>query len=182
MATTKFLDYTGLSKLVEKIKNTYVRQDSQYEANLKWGGKNFAGSFGPIDAAMIPELGANRFAFASAKGITIEYSNDAGKTWTDYGATDSQKTGLCSRVNLDNYFVIGKTKSATPANDMLRITFDADKLSIYTVLNKICIYCSVDGSRGTYCTIQTSTYGAPTTFDDKVVKQYIDGWSGYNII
>ena len=74
MANTKFLDYNGLSKLVEKIKNTYVNKNEQYEANLKWGGRNFADSFGPIDGAMIPELGANRFAFGNPKGITIEYS------------------------------------------------------------------------------------------------------------
>lgn len=30
------------------------------EAYLSWGGKNFAGSCGPIDAAMIPDLGADR--------------------------------------------------------------------------------------------------------------------------
>ena len=88
MANTKFLDYNGLSKLVEKIKNTYVNKNEQYEANLKWGGRNFADSFGPIDAAMIPELGANRFAFGNPRGITIEYSNDGGSTWHDYGESD----------------------------------------------------------------------------------------------
>ena len=88
MANTKFLDYNGLSKLVEKIKNTYVNKNEQYEANLKWGGGNFAGSFGPIDAAMVPELGANRFAFGNPEGITVEYSNDGGNTWKDYGASD----------------------------------------------------------------------------------------------
>ena len=90
----KFLDYHGLSKLVEKIKNTYVNKNEQYEANLKWGGGNFAASYGPIDAAMIPELGANRFAFGNPKGITIEYSNDGGSTWHDYGASDEQKLRL----------------------------------------------------------------------------------------
>ena len=33
MANTKFLDYNGLSKLVEKIKNTYVNKNEQYEEN-----------------------------------------------------------------------------------------------------------------------------------------------------
>ena len=94
MANTKFLDYNGLSKLVEKIKNTYVNKNEQYEANLKWGGRNFAASYGPIDAAMVPQLGANRFAFGNPKGITVEYSNNGGNTWMDYGASDAQKLRL----------------------------------------------------------------------------------------
>lgn len=182
MANTKFLDYNGLSKLVEKIKNTYVNKNEQYEANLKWGGGNFAGSFGPIDAAMVPELGANRFAFGYPKGITIEYSNDAGKTWKDYGASDLQKLRLTS--NGDS-FVIGKVKSSTPANDMLRITFNTtsnDGISCYTILNKFVIYISTNGSQNCYCTIQQAKYEAPSTFEDVATKVNMTGWSGYNII
>lgn len=50
------------------------------EAYLTWGGKNFNDAYGPIDAAMIPQLGANRFAYGKAAGITIEYSQDSGST------------------------------------------------------------------------------------------------------
>ena len=185
MATTKFLDYTGLSKLVEKIKNTYVRQDSQYEANLKWGGKNLTNSFGPIDAAMIPELGANRFDLGNARGITIEYSNDAGKTWKDYEASDRDKTALISSWGLEPNFIIGKTKSSSPANDMLRITIDTGSdtgITCYSILNKFCIYCSTEGSTGSYCTIQKALQSTPTNFVDVITKVPISGWSGYNII
>ena len=48
---------------------TFLRNDGTFvipsvpEAYLTWGGKNFSASYGPIDAAMINELGANRFAF-----------------------------------------------------------------------------------------------------------------------
>lgn len=182
MGKTKFLDYNGLSKLVEKIKNTYVNKNEQYEANLKWGGGNFAGSFGPIDAAMVPELGANRFAFGDPKGITIEYSNDGGSTWRDYGATDLQKLRLTST---GDGFVIGKTKSSTPANDMLRITFDTttnNGISCYTILNKFVIYISTSGSQGCYCTIQKAKYNSSNNFEDVVTRVDIAGWSGYNVI
>lgn len=182
MANTKFLDYNGLSKLVENIKNTYVNKNEQYEANLQWGGGNFADSFGPIDAAMVPELGANRFAFGHPKGITIEYSNDAGKTWKDYGASDLQKLKLTS---IGDSFVIGKVKSSTPANDMLRITFDTtsnDGISCYTILNKFVIYISTNGSQNCYCTIQKAKYEAPSTFEDVATKVNMSGWTGYNII
>lgn len=50
------------------------------EAFLTWGGKNFASSYGPIDAAMVPALGANRLAFVPAAGIKVEYSRDNGTT------------------------------------------------------------------------------------------------------
>lgn len=182
MATTKFLDYTGLSKLVEKIKNTYVNKNEQYEANLKWGGKNFTGSFGPIDAALIPELGANRFAFGNPKGITVEYSNDAGNTWLDYGESNINK----GRLLVNGYpFVIGKVKSSTPANDMLRVTIDTSfftGINSYSILNKFCINISSQGSQGTYCTIQKALQSAPTVFTDVVTNVPISGWSGYNII
>lgn len=182
MANTKFLDYNGLSKLVEKIKNTYVNKNEQYEANLKWGGKNFADSFGPIDAAMIPELGANRFAFGNPKGITIEYSNDGGNTWKDYGASDTNKGRLLS----DGYpFVIGKVKSSTPANDMLRITIDTSAktgINCYTALNKFVIMICTAGSVGCYCTIQKALQSTPTKFLNVVSKVNISGWTGYNVI
>ena len=41
MAKTKFLDYNGLSKLVEKIKNTYVNKNEQYVINHLYGFKGF---------------------------------------------------------------------------------------------------------------------------------------------
>lgn len=179
----KFLDYHGLSKLVEKIKNTYVNKNEQYEANLKWGGGNFADSFGPIDGAMIPELGANRFAFGNPKGITIEYSNDGGNTWLDYGASDDEKLMLTSVSGTG--FTIGKVKSSTPANDMLRITFDTswDKgIKCYTILNKICIKLETGGSDGCYCTIQVAKAKSPTIFMNQATKIPIHGWTGYNII
>ena len=181
MANTKFLDYNGLSKLVEKIKNTYVNKNEQYEANLKWGGRNFADSFGPIDGAMIPEVGANRFAFGNPKGITIEYSNDGGNTWKDYGADPVAKGRLLS----DGYpFIIGKVKSANPANDMLRVTLNTtvDGINCYTILNKFCIYISSQGSDGCYCTIQVAKQETPTVFLNKATNVPLSGWSGYNII
>ena len=182
MANTKFLDYNGLSKLVEKIKNTYVNKNEQYEANLKWGGRNFTNSYGPIDASMIPELGANRFAFGNPRGITIEYSNDGGNTWHDYGASDAQKLRL---TTIGDSFIIGKVKSSTPSNDMLRITIDTSTetgINCYTILNKFVIKISTQGSVGCYCTIQKALQSTPTKFLDVVSKVNISGWTGYNVI
>jgi hypothetical protein len=43
---------------------------------------------------MIPALGANRLAFVNPDKVSVEYSTDSGTTWTDYYATNDQKTAL----------------------------------------------------------------------------------------
>ena len=185
MANTKFLDYNGLSKLVEKIKNTYVNKNEQYEANLKWGGGNFAGSFGPIDGAMIPELGANRFAFGNPQGITIEYSNDGGSTWLDYEASDSQKLKLTST---GTSFLLGKSSSVPPSTlNKLRITFDVLRISeggigCYAELSKFYIKIGTKGMTNCYCTIQVARGTENITYNEIATKVPIKGWPGDNII
>ena len=153
---------------------------SMGEANLTWGGKNYSGSYGPIDAAMISNLGANRFAFANASGITIEYSRDGGSTWTDYGATDSQKLAL---TTVTSSFTVGKRTSAgsNTISDQLRITFDTKACNVYSVLNKFCIYLSTNGSTGCTCTIDAAKNSDTTKFTTFSTAS-LSGWSGYNII
>ena len=151
------------------------------ESYLIWGGKNFAGSYGPLDAAMIPDLGANRLAFAAAAGIKVEYSTNGGSTWVDYGATDAEKKKIFAQGGA---LVCGKNsdKTADLSKMMLRITLDTDKVPVYTVLNKFAIYVSTDGASGCYCTIDASLESTPTTFVTFADKVSITGWSGWNII
>lgn len=155
------------------------------EAYLSWGGKNFAGSYGPIDAAMISELGACRSMFAKAEGITVQYSRDGGATWVDYGLTDARKTGLFS---VGYEIVIGGTPDTgiDKSNYKLRVIVDTVLARIYTILNKIAIFISTAGSTGSNVTIDArrkSDVDAGndtwTTLADKVA---INGWSGWNII
>lgn len=152
------------------------------EASLKWGGKNFAGSYGVIDASMIGDLGANRFAFGQAEGVTITYSRDNGSSWQDYGATNGQKTALFSDGSVN--FVIGKSDSAKKAdsNCLLRIEIDTSKFKCYSQLHKFAIYVSTSGSSGTYCTIDIALQSSPTVFKTIADKVEISGWSGWNII
>lgn len=109
------------------------------EANLSWGGKNFAGSYGPIDAAMISDLGACRSMFAKAAGITVQYSRDGGSTWVDYGLTPAQKTALFSN---GQDIVIGGTAETgiDKSSYKSRVIVTSDLAGIYTILNKIAIY------------------------------------------
>lgn len=161
--------------------NISIPVDSLKESYLTWGGKNFSGSFGPLDASLISDLGANRLAFGKAVGITVQYSRDGGTTWVDYGASDSSKRGLLAGGET---FIIGKADSTNKATAsyMLRIILDTDKIPIYTVLNKFALYVSTNGSSGSYCTIDASLESSPTIFKIFANKVSIGGWSGWNII
>ena len=151
-----------------------------YEADLKWGGKNFSASYGAIDAAMVPELGANRFAFLKAAGLTIEYSTDGGSTWVDYGATDAQKVGLFSN---GQSFVLGKStsKDTNTVNNQLRVTIDTGAAGIYTVLNKVAIYMSTSGNT-VQVLMEKALQSTPTTYTTHLDWTGISGWSGWNIL
>lgn len=155
------------------------------EAFLSWGGQNFAGAYGPIDSAMIGDLGANRLAFMPPAGISVEYSRDSGTTWQDYGATDSQKLALTST---GANFIIGKADSSNKATEryMLRISLHTSDGKVYTQLNKFALYVSTNGSNGSYCTIRARTQNNYLNKVDKwdvfANKQSIAGWSGWNII
>lgn len=152
------------------------------EKYLSWGGRNIVADISPIDAAMSYMHSANRAQFAKPTGITIEYSNNGGSTWTDYGADNSQKIGLVS--SLDTIFYYGKRTSSDTAatvNDKLRITFDALECEIYTMLKTILIYFSTEGASGCNVLIEQATFGEPTSF--KTVGTYeLNGWSGWNSI
>lgn len=155
------------------------------EAFLSWGGKNISGDFGPLDAALVPTLGANRMAFSKPEGITIEYSRDAGATWTDYEASDAYKIALFTEVSYSPVFVIGKS---TPGDNcatkdcLLRIIYDTHKAGLYTFLQKFIIYVSTSGNKDCWVTIETATNANPNTWTTRVNKQTIAGWSGWNVI
>ena len=168
--------------IVDQVKIGNTNYDlSVKEANIQWGGKNFAGSFGAIDAAMVADLGANRMAFAKAAGITIEYSTNGGSTWTDYGASETAKLGLTS-TGAGLYLGKHNTNGTGTANDRLRITFDTSLSQIYTQLNKFVLLVSTNGASGFTCTIDAATNGAPTTFHTFADHIPLSGWSGYNVI
>lgn len=157
-----------------------AKTDKIYEANLEWGGKNFTGGYGCIDAAMIPDLGANRLAFGRAKGITVEYSTDAGETWLDYGYSDIQKIGIFATGQVTT---LGKSTSTTITNDcMLRITIDAKAFGVYTSLNKFAFLASANTTVGAYCTIDASLKATPNVFVTFADKIAFWGGPNWNII
>lgn len=177
---------TGTATNFDGSANITIPVTSVKEAYLSWGGKNFSGSYGCIDAAMIPELGANRLAFMPSAGVVIEYSRNGGSTWIDYGASADTKINLFNGIGSNARIGADSTKGIDKSSYMVRVTINTSAAQVYTELNKFVIYCSTEGSSGSYCTIQArlqSNYESGTeTWKTLADKVGISGWSGYNVI
>ena len=177
-----------------------------YEAYLKWGGKDFSGSYGPIDAALSPRLGANRMEFFPYGGTTIERSTDSGSTWAVASdITNNQKVGLFTvpgtSINISATSTAGTGTNA--AKNMMRVTLATDG-RLYTVLNKFIMYISTNGATSMYVKIrirlQSDVSGGNDTWKiwnktsktwvattdasatDANTKCSLSGWSGFNVI
>ena len=163
------------------VDNTSDANKAVFESRLLWGGTNIAGDISPIDAAMSNIHSANRAAFANPAGIIIEFSNDGGSTWTDYGASDTSKIQLVSGI--ETAYFIGKhtTNNTVTVNDKLRITVNASTCGFYTNLKKILINVSTNGAGGAYVELQKSYKGTETSWSSSV-RYSVSGWSGWNSI
>ena len=166
--------------------NITIPINSVKESYLTWGGKNFSGSYGPLDAAMIPALGTNRFAFGKKEGITTEYSRDGGNTWENYALTNEAKVKLFS--GLSSSLRIGGSDSTytEKSNWRVRVTIKSDSFGLYTELNKFAILCSTEGSQNCWCSIsgrtKTNVDAGNETWKAIAEQVPITGWSGWNII
>ena len=125
----------------------WVNVNAPYEAKLQWGGDNFSDGYSPIDAGIIPSLGANRSAYMPAECIDVEYSRDGGETWVEYILSDLEKSKLFSvggLVTIGNY----RQDNTMPTSlYQMRITLRA-KTYLYSYLNKFYIKHSTNGSYG----------------------------------
>ena len=174
-----------LSHPVYKYKDGSVRvfsgEDHSFpEAYLTWGGKNFSGDYGPLDAAMISDLGANRFAFLKPEGVTIEYSTDSGETWYDYESSDNAKLGLFGN-GWNHYLGKHSANGSSTIGDMLRITISTYQAQVYTELNKIAIWMTTKGN-ATQVKIEKALQSAPNDYDVHLDWTAIAGYSGWNIL
>ena len=163
--------------------------NTMYEANLLWGGRNIANGCSPIDSAMLPEVSANMMAFPRPAGISIEYSRDGGVTWIDYEATDKQKVELftkstvlyCGKADLDN--------SSATVGFQLRVTITPILCNVYVVFNKIIMKINYIGAKNSWCTfkgLKTKEFNAgnedDSYYDTFVDKEKIDGTPAYNVL
>lgn len=177
---------TGTATSFDGSGNITIPVTSIKEAYLDWGGKNFSGTYGPIDAAMVPALGANRLAFMPAAGVEIQYSTNGGSTWSTYSTTNENKINLFNGNGAGYYIGASSTTGVDKSNYQLRIIITTNTAQVYTVLNKFVIYCSTNGSTGSWCTIDAKTKANVDSGTDTWVnfanKVSISGWSGYNVI
>lgn len=177
---------TGTATSFDGSGNITIPVTSVKEAYLSWGGKNFSGAYGPIDAAMVPDLGANRLAFMPAAGVEVQYSTNGGSTWSTYSTTDANKINLFNGNGAGHYIGASSATGIDKSNYQLRITITTNTANVYTALNKFVIYCSTNGSSGSWCTIDGKTKANVDSGTDTWVtfanKVSLSGWSGYNVI
>lgn len=157
------------------------------EALLSWGGKNFSGGWGVLDAALVDKFRADRLRFFPAAKTDVEYSRDGGTTWLDYEATDVQKAKLFDGLS-DASFVIGKNDvGGGMTNDyLLRVTINTAGASLYASLRKFVIHVSTDSSSGCWATIlgrtQQNVEDNADTWKVFAEKVPISGWANFNVI
>ena len=177
---------TSTATSFDGSKNITIPVTGVKEAYLEWGGRNFSGDFGPIDAAMVPHLGANRLAFMPAAGVAFEYSRDGGSTWTAYSTSNANKINFFNGNGASHFIGADSSTKKDKAKYMFRVTITASTAKVYTVLNKFVIYCSTNGSSGCYCSIdgrtQANVTAGTNTWVNFANKVGISGWSGYNVI
>lgn len=168
-------------------KDVQISVTSLKEAYLDWGGRNLTGQYSALDAALVPTLGANRFAFMPAAGITIEYSRDGGSTWTNYGASDQMKVQLFDGEGTNLRIGAGSSQTGVDKSKyQVRVTIDSVAAKVYTQLKKFVIDISTEGSTGAWVTIdgktRTNVVAGTDTWTTFTNKQGISGWSAFNII
>lgn len=161
----------------------FLSSEAFKEGNLEWGGKNHQGDFGPLDAALDTRLGTNRFALSNPAGISVQYSRNAGVSWTDYGLSDVHKARL---VTTKTDILVGKSDATNNANKngtnyMLRVVLDAQVLPLYTELNKFILDISTNGFSKSWCTIEAAKAGT-STWEILASQIEISGFPGYNVI
>lgn len=149
------------------------------EAYLEWGGKNFAGTYAPIDSAINPVLSPNRLAGFKPAGVLVEYTND-GTTWLTYNLTDAQKTSLFTTSQ--TIYIGGPKPNNVTNNSKVRVTIDGVNGGCYTSLNKMHIYISTSYSQNTKVTMESYDYNSSTSWHQVITDQPISGWSGWNVL
>lgn len=160
------------------VDNNFVSYNTFTENNMGWGGPTKTNAT-PIDAAIIPSIGGNKFELCRAAGITVEYSNDSGSTWTDYGLTDIQKIAQLSiKNNSDKIYIGKKTNSKAGITDQVRVTVNAQQCGVYTLVKKILINISTNGASGCKVTVEGSKDAS--TWTSLKSDATIAGWSGWN--
>lgn len=170
---------TGTATSFNGTGNITIPVTDVKESYLSWGGKSLSGSVSPIGAALSAEHSANRLAYLNPAAVKIEYSNDAGSTWTDSGLGNSAKINF---VTTSNSIGVGSNSTVT-TNHRTRVTLTAQNGTtgyVYTRPRKMLINVSTAG-HGLTVTIEAKTGASDASW--KTLGTYeLNGWSGWNDI
>lgn len=159
---------------------------------IEWGGRSVYNNITPDDAGCVDEFGHNKLAFLPASCITVEYSTDAGTTWTDYGLSNADKIKLVTYGDVNVH--TGGTTEATSENvtDLqVRVRIAAapstatGAATLYTAWRKILLNVNSPNSdavmRMRYRTIANYKAGTETWVDANT-DYPVRGGSGWNSI
>lgn len=166
---------TGTATSFNGTSNISIPVTKMYETYLDWGNQNLSGRVSCVDAALSEEFSANRLAYMDASKITVEYSRDGGSTWTDYGLTAAQKTGL---VTTSQAIYTGGTNSNAASNYRVRVNLNPT--NPYMATRKLFVYISTGGVSGAQVLVERKSMGG--TSYETVTTATISGWSGWNSI
>lgn len=139
-----------------------------------------AGGMDPVHAGY---MGAGRClsAFLPASGIKLEYSNDGGATWLDYGTGDAHKRKLASMPNPRYSYRLGGPNASGALGDMLRVTYEPSD-GRYGRARSALVWVSTNGGSDLLCGVETSTMGAKGTWVERVAPVEMNGGSGPNVV
>lgn len=127
----------------------------------------------------IGSASSNKTFRLPADAITIEYSNDGGSTWTNYGNTAAQKEMLFDESMGYTWYLGKKTDKTQTTNDMLRVTI-SNVTDRYIGVKQVYHYASYNG-QGLVFDLEYSTLSAPTTFVKVISDGRLRGWYGHNM-
>lgn len=176
---SSFVTKDNLTVIRNKINSLYVRKDSQYEANLSWGGRSISGGISPVGASLSAEHSANRLAFLNPAALLFEYSDNAGSSWTTIEWSAEAKV---NHVTKSNSLPIGNALTVTTSHRS-RMTLTAQNGTtgyVYTRPKKLLINMSTNG-HGVKVTLEYKT-GASGAAWSTLGTYDLSGWSGWNEI
>ena len=154
------------------------------ESYLQWGGKSIAGDLTPISSALSNEHSANRLAYINGDALSIEYSSDAGATWTNFNYSATKKSELCT---LSSDIPIGRanTSTAYTLNSKTRITFtcqDGTHSYLYCRPRKLITNISVSADCSLLVEYRSGTNYKNNGAWSTLGTYSVSGWSGWNDI
>lgn len=141
------------------------------------------GSTGSVMPVHLGVMGAGRClsAFLPASGIKVEYSNDGGATWLDYGVGDADRSRLASMRDTRIWYKLGGPDASGAHGDMLRITYEPSD-GRYGFVRSALVWASTMGGSDLTCGVETSTVGAKGTWADRDLRVEMGGWPGPNAV